>query len=35
LLAREVKLKFASKLRLGRDYVVMPLEGLWWSEDVD
>lgn len=26
------KLKFASKLD-GRDYVVMPLEGLWWSPD--
>jgi hypothetical protein len=28
------KLKFASKQDLGRDYVVMPLEGLWWSEDM-
>lgn len=28
------KLKFASKLDLGRDYVVPPLEGLWWSEDM-
>lgn len=28
------KLKFASKLELGRDYVVMPLEGLWWSDDM-
>ncbi len=26
------KLKFASK-RAGRDYVVMPLEALWWAED--
>ncbi|WP_243224937.1 GyrI-like domain-containing protein [Microbacterium sp. CIAB417] len=26
-------LKFASKRELGRDYVVMPLEGLWWAED--
>jgi len=26
------KLKFASK-ELGRDYVVPPLEGLWWAED--
>jgi hypothetical protein len=25
------KLKFESKKELGRDYVVMPLEGLWWS----
>ncbi|MFW5714699.1 MAG: GyrI-like domain-containing protein [Brevefilum sp.] len=24
-------LKFLSKKRLGRDYVVMPLEGLWWG----
>jgi hypothetical protein len=29
------KLKFASKRDLGRDYVVMPLEGLWWAEDMD
>ncbi|MDF2968445.1 MAG: hypothetical protein K0Q93_2223 [Nocardioidaceae bacterium] len=29
------KLKFASKRDLGRDYVVMPLEGLWWAEDTD
>jgi hypothetical protein len=29
------KLKFASKRGLGRDYVVMPLEGLWWAEDMD
>jgi hypothetical protein len=28
------RLKFASK-RLGRDYVVMPLEGLWWADDMD
>lgn len=28
------KLKFASKLTLDRDYVVMPLEGLWWAEDM-
>lgn len=28
------KLKFASKRRLGRDYVVPPLEGLWWAEDM-
>ena len=27
------KLKFLSKLELERDYVVMPLEALWWSED--
>lgn len=29
------KLKFASKQDLGRDYVVPPLEGLWWSRDMD
>ena len=28
------KLKFMSKRELGRDYVVMPLEALWWSEDM-
>lgn len=28
------KLKFASKRSLGRDYVVPPLEGLWWAEDM-
>ncbi len=26
-------LKFLSKNELGRDYTVMPLEGLWWSDD--
>ncbi|MET8309781.1 GyrI-like domain-containing protein [Micromonospora sp. NPDC005173] len=29
------KLKFASKRNLGRDYVVPPLEGLWWADDMD
>ncbi|MET7969889.1 GyrI-like domain-containing protein [Micromonospora sp. NPDC005305] len=28
------KVKFASKRDLGRDYVVPPLEGLWWAEDM-
>ena len=28
------KLKFMSKNDLGRDYVVPPLEGLWWSPDM-
>lgn len=28
------KLKFASKKELGRDYVVPPLEGLWWVSDM-
>jgi hypothetical protein len=27
-------LKFASK-KAGRDYVVPPLEGLWWADDMD
>lgn len=25
--------KFVSKRRLGRDFVVAPLEGLWWADD--
>ncbi|WP_328397788.1 GyrI-like domain-containing protein [Nocardia sp. NBC_00416] len=29
------RLKFASKRNLGRDHVVMPLEGLWWAGDMD
>jgi hypothetical protein len=29
------KLKFLSKRELGRDYVVPPLEGLWWADDMD
>jgi hypothetical protein len=28
------KIKFFSKQELGRDYTVMPLEGLWWAEDM-
>ncbi|WP_435612589.1 GyrI-like domain-containing protein [Streptomyces sp. bgisy159] len=28
-------LKFASKNELGRDFVVGPLEGLWWADDMD
>jgi hypothetical protein len=28
------KLKFSSKKQLGRDYVVPPLEGLWWADDM-
>ncbi|MBW0116891.1 GyrI-like domain-containing protein [Pseudonocardia abyssalis] len=27
-------LKFAAKNDLGRDHVVMPLEGLWWADDL-
>lgn len=29
------RLKFTSSRDLGRDYVVPPLEGLWWAEDWD
>jgi hypothetical protein len=28
-------LKFASKRELERDFVVMPLEGQWWADDMD
>ena len=28
-------LKFLSKKELDRDYVVMPLEALWWADDMD
>ncbi len=28
-------LKFASKREQGRDYGVMPLEGLWWADDME
>ncbi|HUW15037.1 MAG TPA: GyrI-like domain-containing protein [Anaerolineae bacterium] len=28
------KIKFLSKKALARDYVVPPLEGLWWAEDM-
>jgi hypothetical protein len=29
------KLKFMSKKKSGKDYVVPPLEGLWWAEDME
>ena len=29
------KIKFASKRELDRDYVVPPLEALWWATDMD
>ncbi|MCA9980025.1 MAG: GyrI-like domain-containing protein [Anaerolineales bacterium] len=35
LYAVAYKAKFLSKKELGRDYVVPPLEGLWWAEDMD
>jgi hypothetical protein len=28
------KIKFASKISLKKDFVVMPLEGLWWADDM-
>lgn len=27
-------IKFTSKLKYGKDFGVMPLEGLWWSDDM-
>jgi len=35
LYAVSYKVKFASKRALDQDYVVPPLEGLWWAEDMD
>jgi hypothetical protein len=35
LYAVAYKLKFLSKRQLEQDYVVPPLEGLWWAEDMD
>lgn len=35
LYAVAYKIKFMSKKRLDKDYVVPPLEGLWWAEDMD
>ena len=35
LYAVSYKLKFVSKKELGKDYVVPPLEGLWWAEDME
>jgi len=34
LYATSYTLKFMSKDSLGKDYVVPPLEGLWWAEDL-
>jgi len=34
LYAVAYKIKFTSKKALGKDYVVPPLEGLWWAEDM-
>jgi hypothetical protein len=35
LYAVAYKIKFTSKKQLGKDYVVPPLEGLWWAEDME
>jgi hypothetical protein len=35
LYAVAYKVKFANKKETGRDYVVPPLGGLWWAEDMD
>jgi hypothetical protein len=35
LYALAYKVKFISKSNTGKDYVVPPLEGLWWAEDMD
>lgn len=35
LYAVAYKLKFMSKLSLKKDYVVPPLEALWWAEDME
>ena len=35
LYAVSYKIKFISKKELGRDYVVPPLQGLWWAEDMN
>ena len=34
LYAISYKVKFASKKEFAKDYVVPPLEGLWWAEDM-
>lgn len=35
LYATSYPIKFMAKIDLGRDYVVPPLEGLWWADDMD
>ena len=35
LYAVAYKLKFMSKKQVGKDYVVPPLEGLWWAADME
>jgi hypothetical protein len=34
LYAVAYKIKFLSKKELGKDYVIPPLEGLWWAEEM-
>lgn len=34
LYAISYPIKFSSKVDLGRDYTVPPLEGLWWADDM-
>lgn len=34
LYAASYTLKFMTKAAMGRDYVVPPLEGLWWADDM-
>ncbi len=35
LYAVAYRIKFGSKRALDKDYVVLPLEGLWWAEDME
>ena len=35
LYAVAYRMKFASKKELGRDFVLPPLEGLWWAEEME
>lgn len=35
LFSLSFKVKFISKKELEKDYAVMPLEGLWWTEDMN
>ncbi len=35
LFATSYAIKFTSKTKLDRDYVVPPLEGLWWADEMD
>lgn len=35
LYAAAYKIKFTSKKTIDKDYVVPPLEGLWWAKDMD